>query len=314
MSEEFHRKYRPEKLDEVFGQDHIVKSLEVKFKSKKIPHACLFIGESGTGKTTLARIIANELGCTNSKNIIELDVGVYTGVDKARELITYLKYPAMGKVGIKYVILDEVHMASKSFFNAFLKILEEPQKHVYFALCTTEGEKIPQTIKTRCLEFNLREVDEEELEELIDCVVGEEEIEIPKEASALMAREAQGSPRRALRLLEKCVGCETIEEIKDILESIEDSEEVIALCRLLVSKELSWKKASKLLKKLKESNAEGVRIQIINYLKACLLNSSDRQAEKFMFLMSKFLEPFSKSTGMAELAFAIGEVCIGGDE
>jgi DNA polymerase-3 subunit gamma/tau len=308
MAVDFHTKYRPEKLEEVVGQDHVVKSLEKLFK-KELPHSFLFIGESGVGKTTLARIIAKKLGCT-PKNIIEINAAIYNGVDTMRELADGLKYSAMGANPTKVVIIDEAHMLTKASWNALLKIIEEPPKHVYFIICTTEGSKVIKTIKTRCIEYNLKEVKYEDLYSLVEYVVTEEDIELEDEALELIVEAAEGSPRQALRCLEKCAGCESLKDVKAVLESVNDADDVYQLCKLLVSKNPTWKKASKILKGLKGTNIEGARIQIVNYLTSCLLGSKDESSILFFAdTLDQFTKPLeNKSTALGELSLSVVSV------
>jgi DNA polymerase-3 subunit gamma/tau len=308
MSIDFHVKYRPQCLEEVVGQNHVVKSLKKLFE-KELPHSFLFIGESGVGKTTLARIIANELDCA-PKNIIEINAAIYNGVDVMRELADSLKYSAMGANPTKVVILDEAHMLTKSSWNALLKIIEEPPKHVYFIICTTEGSKVTNTIKTRCIEYNLKEVGYEDLYNLIIDVAKQEEIDFDEDVLELIVDAAEGSPRKALRCLEKCVGCESVDDVKTVLESVNELDDVYQLCKLLVSKNPSWKKASKILKGFKGTNIEGARIQIVNYLTSCLLGSKTEDTTLFFAdALDQFIKPLeNKSTALGELSLGVVNV------
>ncbi len=153
-----YRKYRPEAFSEIIGQEHIVTALSGALKEEKISHAYIFFGGRGTGKTTTARIVAKALG-TDPSDLYEIDAASNRGIDNIRELrenVGTLPFNSKYKV----YIIDEVHMLTKEAFNALLKTLEEPPSHVVFILCTTELEKVPETIISRCQEFTFRKPSE----------------------------------------------------------------------------------------------------------------------------------------------------------
>ena len=195
----FYRKYRPHTFDEVLGQDHIVSVLKSSIEAPA--HAYLFSGTRGVGKTSIARIFARALG-TSDNDIYEMDAASNTGVDNMRELseaANTLPFDSKYKV----YILDEVHMLSKSAFNAFLKTLEEPPRHVIFILATTETNKVPETVISRCQHFAFKTPSVEVLRESITRVAKAEKIKIEKEAIDLIAVLGDGSFRDTLGLLQK---------------------------------------------------------------------------------------------------------------
>lgn len=309
MSEDFHRKYRPAELDEVIGQDAIVKSLQKLFKGD-LPHAFLFTGGSGTGKTTLARIVAGQLGC-DSNSILEVDAATHTGIDAWRGISSQLQYASFGDSPTKFVIVDECHQLSKSSWNSLLKIIEEPPSHLFFAFCTTEFNKVPKTIQTRCHKYTLKDVRSDDLIDLLNFVCEEEELEMPKGAVQLIARESGGSPREALVYLSQSRGCDTKDEVAEILRTPGDSPQVIDFCRFLI-KSPKWKEAQRYLKEFKELNPESVRIQVVNYVGACILGA---KSEKDVFRLLPILEAFStefyQATGNSDLLLATCEVIFG---
>lgn len=304
---DLHIKKRPATLEEVFGHKAVVNSLAS--LEQNLPHTFLFYGPSGTGKTTLSRILINLIGCS-SNAITEIDAATNTGVEDARKLLMSLPYQGFDS-GKKLIILDECHMLSKSAWNALLKMLEEPPEHVYFALCTTELNKIPKTVQTRCHMYELKLLPDHEIEALLGRVCEEESLEqtfVYEEEDIFkeLVLAAQGSPRQALVLLSACAGLSEKSEILDILQSVsEDDKEVIDFCRLLIKREPTYKEVISFLKGVssRKLNPETVRIQIVRYITACFLNSRDPGA--FLAsadILDAFSAPIYNSvTGFQEL-------------
>ena len=220
------RKYRPKKLKEVIGQDFTVRTLSNGFAQEKLAHAFLFTGIRGVGKTTIARIIAMGLNCETEKkptanpcgicanckailqdryeDVLEIDAASNTGVDDVREIISSLKYrPSKGSY--KVFIIDEVHMLSNSAFNALLKTIEEPPNFVKFIFCTTEMQKIPITIVSRCQKYNLNRVTLTALCNYLEEIVDLEKLDISKQAISVIARNSEGSIRDSLTILDQCI-------------------------------------------------------------------------------------------------------------
>ena len=219
-----YRTYRPTTFDEIAGQEHITKTFRNALKNNKIAHAYLFSGPRGTGKTSIAKIIAKAVNCEQApaenpcnecdicrgiennsiSDVIEIDAASNNGVDEIREIRDKVKYlPGVGKY--KVYIIDEVHMLSAGAFNALLKTLEEPPKHVIFILATTEPHKIPATIHSRCQRFDFRGVSISEMIERLNTIIKEEKILIDKEAIKVIAESAEGGMRDAISLLDQVV-------------------------------------------------------------------------------------------------------------
>ena len=216
------RKYRPKILDDLVGQRILVQSIKSAIEQDKIPHAFLFCGIRGTGKTTVARILARCLNCIHGPTInpcgicdsckamdsdqhldvIEFDAASRTGIDDIREVIDSCQYvPVNGKY--KIFIVDEIHMLSKSAFNALLKTLEEPPVHVKFIFATTEKHKVPDTIMSRCIVFQLHNISQEIIANHIKNICSKENVVIDDDASKIIAQEASGSMRDAISMLEQ---------------------------------------------------------------------------------------------------------------
>lgn len=230
-----YRKYRPSNFDEVVGQTHIIQTLKNAIIQNRIAHAYLFCGPRGTGKTSIAKIFAKTLNCTNSQDapcgicenckmaangshpdIIEIDAASNNGVDEVRNLIDKVKYaPMQGKY--KIYIIDEVHMMTSGAFNALLKTIEEPPAHVIFIFATTEPNKVLPTIISRCQRFDFNKVSVNDIKYRLSVVCKNEGIEIDQDGLTLIAQLADGGMRDALSILDQCVAyCTSHIDVNDI--------------------------------------------------------------------------------------------------
>ena len=230
-----YRKYRPSNFDEVVGQTHIIQTLKNAIVQNRIAHAYLFCGPRGTGKTSIAKIFAKTLNCTNSldapcgicenckmaangshPDIIEIDAASNNGVDEVRNLIDKVKYaPMQGKY--KIYIIDEVHMMTSGAFNALLKTIEEPPAHVIFIFATTEPNKVLPTIISRCQRFDFNKVSVNDIKYRLSVVCKNEGIEIDQDGLTLIAQLADGGMRDALSILDQCVAyCTSHIDVNDI--------------------------------------------------------------------------------------------------
>ncbi|MGY0618821.1 DNA polymerase III subunit gamma/tau [Lysobacter sp. A378] len=218
------RKWRPKRFAELVGQEHVVRALSNALDTGRVHHAFLFSGTRGVGKTTIARIFAKSLNCERGTSaepcgecnackdidagrfidLLEIDAASNTGVDDVRELIDNAQYmPSRGRV--KVYLIDEVHMLSKSAFNALLKTLEEPPGHVKFLLATTDPQKLPVTVLSRCLQFNLKRLDEDQISGQIDKILSAEGIAVEPGAVRQISKAADGSLRDGLSLLDQAI-------------------------------------------------------------------------------------------------------------
>ncbi len=246
-----YRTYRPRDFDEVAGQEHITKTFKNALVKNKLAHAYLFSGPRGTGKTSIAKIIAKAVNCEHApvanpcneceickaidrntiSDVIEIDAASNNGVDEIRELRDKVKYlPGVGKY--KVYIIDEVHMLSISAFNALLKTLEEPPKHVIFILATTEPHKIPATIHSRCQRFDFRGIAIRDMLEKLNEIVEKETISVQDEALHLIAESAEGGMRDAISLLDQVVSYSDDEITVDDVHAIRGSVSHEAIIRI----------------------------------------------------------------------------------
>ena len=224
MHKALYREYRPLVFDDVIGQDHIIRTLKNQIKENSMSHAYLFCGTRGTGKTTTAKILSRAVNCqagdqdhpcnqcpscqsildSSNLDVIEIDAASNNSVDDIRELRDTVKYtPANSKY--KVYIIDEVHMLSQGAFNALLKTLEEPPSYVIFILATTEPNKIPATILSRCQRFDFKRVSVGDLIDRMRSICQSESIDIDEDALRIIARNGQGSVRDSLSILDKCL-------------------------------------------------------------------------------------------------------------
>jgi DNA polymerase-3 subunit gamma/tau len=196
-----YRAYRPQGFDEVRGQEQVTETLEKSIKNNKIAHAYLFAGGRGTGKTSVARILAKELG-VSAKDLYEIDAASNNGVEDVRQLRDAVHVmPFDSKY--KFYIIDEAHMLSKAAWNALLKTLEEPPEHVIFVLATTERDKVPETIQSRCETYLFKQPNRETLARIVTDVAKKEGYAVERAAAELIALLAEGSFRDALSILQK---------------------------------------------------------------------------------------------------------------
>ncbi len=309
-----YRAYRPQKFSEVVGQRHIVTTLQNAIRLNKVAHAYLFSGPRGTGKTTIAKILAKALNCESGPtvepcgtcflcegitkgtipDVVELDAASNNGADDIRVIRDSVKFmPSVARY--KVYIIDEVHMLSNAAFNALLKTLEEPPKHVIFILATTEPYKLPATILSRCQRFDFQAITDNEIFNRLKVVCNSEKINATEEALGLIAQSAEGGMRDALSLLDACISYST-DDIVDINDVLAVSGNVSSELLLEIINSAYLKNGGTILKLLNDILADGKEIprlvnDLILFLRDTLLYKNNSLTSlKSIYQTPKFIE------------------------
>ncbi|MCD8027817.1 MAG: DNA polymerase III subunit gamma/tau [Erysipelotrichaceae bacterium] len=301
-----YRVYRPQTFDDVAGQEHIVTTLKHAIEENKIAHAYLFCGPRGTGKTTIAKLLAKAVNCTGKNkpcnecsnckqisegrhpDVVEIDAASNNGVDEVRELIDKINYaPTQSKY--KVYIIDEVHMMTSGAFNALLKTLEEPPAHVIFIMATTEVHKILPTIISRCQRFDFTKLSNEDIVKRMKVIVNKEKFVCDDDALELIAKLADGGMRDALSILEQCVAYNdkhlTLEDVNTVYGLI-SLEKKIELLKVLLTRDM--KQALLLLDQMKMNGIDIKRLtlDLVDILKDIIIYRNTHD-ESILFVLSK---------------------------
>ncbi len=286
-------KYRPKTLDEVAGNQLVVSILKKQLSketSQPLSRAILLHGPTGCGKTTLARIIAKELG-VQEEDLKEIDSADFRGIDTIREIRKQSTYKPLNSP-FRVWILDEVHRLTNDAQSALLKTLEDTPKHVYFILCTTDPQKLLPTIRGRCAQFQVQPLNEKEMKRLLLRVVKAEGESLAKEVYDQIVQDSQGHPRNALQILAQVLSAGPEKRLEVAKRTAEVQSQTIELCRALMSNRTPWKKVATILEGLKDQDPEQIRRAVLGYCQAILLKEPNNQAAA---VMEEFIEPFYNS-------------------
>ena len=324
-----YRKFRPLTFSEIVGQEHIVKTLKNEIINDRIGHAYLFNGVRGTGKTSAAKILARAVNCLNPQNgepcnecsvcksaldgsltdIVEMDAASNNSVDDVRAIRDEVNFlPTVAKYRV--YIIDEVHMLSPGAFNALLKTLEEPPAHVKFILATTEPQKLPATILSRCQRFDFKKISDENIEKRLDYVCKQSNLDITKDAEKLIAQLSEGAMRDALSILERCTqeeGAITDELVKELV-GIPKVESVNKIVKAILEKDTDTA-----LTTIDEIVADGKDIvnflwEMIKYVKDILVFKTNSKLEIYSKQETQAIKALAENTTKEKLINIIYEL------
>jgi len=297
-------KYRPKTLSDVVGHEAVVSSLR-----DRSARAYLFIGPSGVGKTTLARIVADRSGAYAS-DTVEIDGATFNGVDDMRTILTSVPTYGMMGEGKKAYIVDECHQLSKAAWQSLLKAVEDPPEHVTWIFCTTEGSKVPETIKTRCAVYELRPLPVTRMVELLARVLESEDMVLAEGVADLLISESGGSPRRMLSALMVAGHASSVKEARELLTRDTPAVEAVDLARCIFSGDrFTMASVRPILAALKDTSPEGVRIVVMAYAHSVFLKAPDP-----MFackVMGAFEAPVLETSKMAAISVRVARLIYG---
>lgn len=297
---ELYKKHRPDSLEDIYGNKETVQSLtKMLSKPKDCPSTFLFSGGTGCGKTTLARIIAKELK-VKGNDYIEINVADDNGIGTARAIRKTMGFSPQ-ESPFRIYVLDEAHQLTSAAQNAFLKEMEDTPAHVKFILCTTEPEKIKPTLRGRCQQFRLEQLNDSQMIKLLKDVCKKEKEKVEKEVLKVIATDSLGHSRNALQTLDKVLATEPENRLKIAKQTILVKNQSIDLCFAMTGwKKAGWKEVQAILNGLKGQEAETIRRAVIGYASNQLLKKDDK---KLALVLDEFIEPFYNS-GFPGLVFA----------
>ncbi len=307
-----HQRYRPQTFDQVIGQDHIIKSLKAQVAAPDRPHAYMFIGPAGSAKTSLALILAKELGCTDfGIEVINAPVG--GGIDAIRDLVARSDAMALGS-DVKVIVIDEIHSLSKVAWSALLDPTEFTPEHTYWIFCSTEEPKVPIPSKTRLIVYRLNPVQDDLLKPYTAAIAKKAGISIPDGALDVIMQHSRGSVRQALIHLQAIRGLDTLHEVEKqvynkISDSAGDDSATERLGKLLISKCTDWSRYRNLLWNVTKEDPSSVRPTLIRLYSYELQKSDDpwrlMLLLKFATELPEVPEPYAH---MANLQLMIGGI------
>ena len=306
---ELYRRYRPTRFKDVLGQPEAVKQLAGMLRENKLPHCLLFSGPSGTGKTTLARILKGKLNCCD-RDFIEVNAAESRGIDMVRDLGQSMPLAPWQQGGCRIFLIDEAHKLTSDAQGAFLKKLEDTPQHVYFFLATTDPHKLLPTIRTRATEVVLKLLDDESMSFLLESVIEKEIVNTPEDGRdwgkviQRLVEVCSGSARKALVILHQVMQLPTTGEQLEAIQKQDTARQAIDIARCLMDTKATWPQIAKLLQQV-EAEPEDVRRLVLAYAAKVLLGGSN--VSRAYNVLEVFRAPFYDS-GKPGLVWACAEV------
>ncbi len=297
-----YKKYRPSSFNEIKGNQQVISVLESMLGDlKTCPQVFLLHGPTGCGKTTIGRIIKDRLGCVG-EDFKEVDSADFRGIDTVREIRRNAQYsPMFGSCRVW--LIDEVHKMTNDAQNALLKFLEDTPKGVYIILATTDPQKLLNTIRGRCSEFQLKPLNEIEMKRLLKRTVIREKEKLRDEVYEQIIQDSQGLPRNALQILEQVLRVPEEKRLEIAEQTAAEQSQTIELCRALM-KRAGWKEVSSILRGIKDQEPENIRRAVLGYASAVLLKKDDLLAGR---ILEEFFEPFYNTgfPGLVQACYAV---------
>lgn len=277
---ELYKRYRPRQFKDIIGQDDAVATLQEFLKDDNLPHALLFTGSSGCGKTTLARILQKRLGCSK-QDYNEINAASDRGIDTVRQIQSRMNLASLGG-GCKIYYLDEAHQSSSFAQDCLLKLLEDTPDHVYFFLATTDPAKLKKTIKTRCTEIRVQPLPAKLMLELLTSVLEKEDVSVDEEVLERIIDVADGSPRKALVLLNQVYRLPSTDAQLEAVISSDSKRQGIDIARLLLQRG-KWAEIAGILKEIKDE-PETIRRIVLGYANSVLLGGGKMASRAFLII------------------------------
>jgi DNA polymerase-3 subunit gamma/tau len=280
-------KYRPISFDEVIGNQLTIQALKEAIHSESKPHCFLFTGGTGIGKTTLARIIASEVNAF----IVEINAAVENSVESTRRLTELFSFRPIMTQPCSMCIIDEAHSLSRQAWSPLLKLTEEPPSFLYIALCTTEPQKVPDTIKSRAYPVTLKMLKPQEIEELLEVVIQVEGWKVENSVFQGIVQASEGSARKALSILQAGHALKNRDELSQIILTVESEDNpAIKLAQALLKGNRNWRAISQLIKEIEGGSEEDTIFTITRYLASKLPISEEEQAQHIYRLLRSFTD------------------------
>lgn len=300
-------KYRPDDFDEFFGHEAVIGALvrTITAEDHAPPHAYLFTGPAGTGKTSMARVVGATMEC----EIIEIDAASNNGIDNMRELTELGNHMALSGAGQRMFIIDECHGLSKPAWNAILKLLEEPPDHLYIALCTTEAHKIIETIMSRCYHVALKALSPNEISDYLDVICEMQGWEVLPDVMAAIIQNCKGSPRNALSILQVVHDAPSMEEVKRIIVLLDGSDALIELAQGLIRGQNKWEFVGPILAQIGDDEFQQAPISMGRYIASAMAKAKTQaEAQRAWQLLEALVYPSSGWDPKINFYAAIGRM------